>query len=342
MLNWTQKLTLAAALTVGLSPLATFAQQADAPAAEAAVDQATGTVTGKIVLPDEVPDWFHGGKLDPSSAVVVLEGRFERPPVPFPDGYKEMSREEKAAWQNEFMQSEAYKEYMAKMAEAYNNRPRIEVKVNADGSFKAENLKPDTYMVTAAIPHANADKSRLAYHSWASSSGKLQVLANGNTDLGDMEMELMNIVMPGDTAPEWTAKTYDGKQIKLSDYRGKFVLLDFWATWCGPCKAEIPNLEAVYKDFGGEKFEMVGLSLDSEIDKPRQFHEEHHSPYVHGYLGEWNKTETTARDYGVIGIPSIWLIGPDGKVVARDLRGEKLREAVRQAVQGQESQALAN
>jgi len=140
--------------------------------------------------------------------------------------------------------------------------------------------------------------------------------------------------MPGDTAPDWTATGYDGTEFKLSDYRGQYVLFDFWATWCGPCKAEFPNLKAVYEDFGGERFEMIGLSIDKTIDLPKEYHEKNPSTYTQGFV-EPEPYQQVRNDYGIRSIPSIWLIGPDGKIVGRDLRGKALREAVRTALVSQ-------
>ena len=130
-------------------------------------------------------------------------------------------------------------------------------------------------------------------------------------------------------APGFEIKTTDDTTIKLADYRGKFVLLDFWATWCGPCTGETPNLKTVYEQFGKrDDFVMIGLSLDQEKEKPMNYAKEKGTGWINGFLGDWGEDEVTKK-YGVRGIPSIWLIGPDGKIVAKGLRGEGIEEAVR-------------
>lgn len=141
----------------------------------------------------------------------------------------------------------------------------------------------------------------------------------------------------GQEAPGFEIKTTDDKTIKLADYRGKYVLLDFWATWCGPCTGETPNLKAVYEQFGKrDDFVMIGLSLDQEKEKPIAYAKEKGTHWVDGFLGDWGKDEVTKK-YGVRGIPSIWLIGPDGKVVAKHLRGEAISEAIKKALGGDRS-----
>ena len=112
---------------------------------------------------------------------------------------------------------------------------------------------------------------------------------------------------------------YDGVTVKLSDYvgKGKYVLVDFWASWCGPCRMEIPNLIKVYNKYKGEKFEVLGVATWDEPDNTLKAIEE---------LGIDKQAGSDA--YGIEGIPEIILFAPDGKIVARGLRGEEIEKKV--------------
>jgi peroxiredoxin len=154
-------------------------------------------------------------------------------------------------------------------------------------------------------------------------------------DLGSIEIPVQQTVQTlriGDLAPPFEVKTVDGAPLRLADFRGKFVLLDFWATWCRPCVHETPFLKAAYKTFGAnDRFAMISLSLDADPSAPKEFALKNEIQWAQGFLGQWSKSAVTPL-YGVDGIPSIFLIGPDGKIIARDLREEAISEAVGKAL----------
>lgn len=121
---------------------------------------------------------------------------------------------------------------------------------------------------------------------------------------------------------------YDGKTYKLSDYvgRGKYVLVDFWASWCGPCKAEIPNLIKVYNQYKGDKFEVLGVATWDEPKASLKTIEQMKIPYPQIL----NAQRAGSDAYGITGIPQIILFGPDGTILKRDLRGEQIEATIKE------------
>jgi thiol-disulfide isomerase/thioredoxin len=115
----------------------------------------------------------------------------------------------------------------------------------------------------------------------------------------------------------------------LSDYvgKGKYVLVDFWASWCGPCKAEIPSLVALQNKFGGDKFTVIGVNVWDEEDKFKASLTAEGINYPQIFIPRDNKDDATAL-YGIRGIPQIILFGPDGVIVQRDLRGEAMKKLI--------------
>ena len=117
---------------------------------------------------------------------------------------------------------------------------------------------------------------------------------------------------------------YNGKVQKLSDYvgKGKYVLVDFWASWCSPCKAEIPNLIKVYEKYKGDKFEVLGVAT---WDKPKDTEKAIQQMNI-PYPQIINAQKAGSDAYGIMGIPQIILFAPDGKILKRDLRGAAIEE----------------
>ncbi len=128
---------------------------------------------------------------------------------------------------------------------------------------------------------------------------------------------------------DFTGKTVDGNASKLSDYvgHGKYVLVDFWASWCGPCRAEIPNLVELHKRFNGEKFSVLGVNVWDEESKFKAALEEEGITYPQIFVPKDNADNATEL-YGIQGIPQIILFAPDGTIVKRDLRGEEMKAFV--------------
>lgn len=159
--------------------------------------------------------------------------------------------------------------------------------------------------------------------------GTLRVGAyHEKTVAGEMSSFRKNAPGPGAIAAEIEATTLDGKPLKLSDYKGQYVLLDFWATWCGPCIGEIPQLQAVHDAFGSdERFTILSLSVDEKVEAARKFQEKRNLPWPQAFVGGGIHGSIPGK-FGVEAIPAFVLIDPDGKIVDRGMRGDEIKKAV--------------
>jgi len=137
----------------------------------------------------------------------------------------------------------------------------------------------------------------------------------------------LKAVALGATAPEFAEADTSGKIINLSSFRGKYVLIDFWASWCGPCRHENPNVVKAFNHYKGQKFTIVGVSLDRPGAKDKWLAAIHKDGLAWTQLSDlkfWDSK--TAGLYAVRGIPQNFLLDPDGKIIGKNLRGDDLED----------------
>jgi len=154
-------------------------------------------------------------------------------------------------------------------------------------------------------------------------SAYVKKLAERETILAKVEV--------GQPAPEFTMNDSTGKPVSLSSFKGKVVLVDFWASWCGPCRAENPNVVAAYKKFNSKGFTVLGVSLDTDKAKWQDAIAKDGLTWTHvSDLIGWDNA--AAKQYGVMSIPANFLIDKEGKIIGSSLRGEDLVKKLEEVV----------
>ena len=217
--------------------------------------------------------------------------------------------------------------------------------IDKDGRFRVEDVSPGKYVLEITVNSDSYPQVRSA--EAVIGSAKIAVIVPGAPDartdepldLGTITAELFETLKVGDRAPDFTVQRIVGKgrgdQLRLGDYPGKLVLLDYWATWCGHCLAEMPAIKDIQKTFGSDpRFQLIGLSCDKTAEAPERYIKENGLIWTHGFAGTLLTGATAAKVYKVpCAIPATFLIGPDGRILARNLRGAELKDAVRKALE---------
>jgi len=211
-------------------------------------------------------------------------------------------------------------------------RSNFLARLKPDGAFRVDDLPPGKYVLDVNV-HAPVPPD---------SCGLPVVVAHARTKFeitktnGDQPLELESLRLtyvpgpqPGQSVPDLKGKTLAGDDFDLTDLRGKLVLLDFWATWCGPCKEATPRLKELHEKHGLDgRLTFVGVDIDYGSEMARAYVKEQEVPWVQVAAGAWGEDNPLLQAFTVTAVPSFWLIGADGTILARDVPLAELETAI--------------
>jgi len=268
-----------------------------------------GTIT--VTSPDTLADAkVEGTKTNLENAKYDLVRK------PIDDAYTALEAKMKAA-SDDVKKSEAFQKENEKTEKAIEAQG-----TQIDVQFIKDN--PDSYISLNLLPGFayGHDYSEIA-PLFNSLSPAIKSSESGKK-FADLLPKMKNVAM-GAIAPTFAEADTAGKMVNLSSFRGKYVLVDFWASWCGPCRMENPNVVKAYNRYKGQKFTIIGVSLDRPGAKQKWMDAIHKDGLTWNHVSDlkfWDSA--TAGLYAVRAIPQNFLLDPDGKIIGKNLRGEDL------------------
>jgi thiol-disulfide isomerase/thioredoxin len=279
------------------------------------------------------PGWQARVEIEPGATAQVAIGGSGRPVV----GKIELPKNADIAsdWTaNEPASIEAWNKSKKLRAETY---ARYSANLDRSGRFEIPDVPAGDYKLTVPVnnpPSPNACGAGTAIGR-AELEFSVPEMPGGRSDepleLGEIEATMFDTLDVGEAAPDFVAEELSSGSIRMRELRGKLVLLDFWATWCGPCLAAMPNLKQIQTQFGkSDRFALIGLSCDGEAAAAKRYVEANGLAWRHAHVGGTHSRVPT--QYTVRSLPATFLIGPDGRVLAKNLRGDELRQAVAAAL----------
>jgi thiol-disulfide isomerase/thioredoxin len=201
----------------------------------------------------------------------------------------------------------------------------------ADSSDRQKNAYAHYYLAEAYRSAGKYDDAEGEYkiilNNFSDVNPRLTQFVQGNMSMLGAERKLA----VGNEPIHFAVKGIKGEKLSPAEYKGKVLLIDFWATWCGPCIAEMPNVKNVYKKYHAKGFEIVGISLDQSRDKLDAYIQQQQIPWPQYFDGKYWNNEI-AQMYGIKSIPTTLLVDRSGKIRYKSLRGHQLEAAVEKLV----------
>ncbi len=194
----------------------------------------------------------------------------------------------------------------------------------------------DQTSVLVPIGRLDAEKNAdiinpaLARLEASSETGK-QLVADYRQKMAE-EHEARERMKEGNPAPEFTFQNEKGKTVNIKKLKGKIIVLDFWASWCGPCRKEIPNVKKYYAEYKDKGVQFLSVSIDAKKDAWTKALKEEQMPWMQGWTPDAGKAVMNTYQFG--GIPFIILIDKDGNIYRKNLRGEEIKNAIDDCLAG--------